>query len=155
MVKNVRVENNSKIWKNTHPCRAQATPPPPPSPSCPPTSGSRSRNTQSDLTTFYRKNINKHGSLNEALSSLPAPKSKLIPTTPDSTTSPTTQATPRSHSQSYSRDTSVPCSYSIVSSLIMAVAASFFLFLIVQYLSLVPPQSQTSTRVPVCGGIKG
>ena len=128
---------------------------PPPSPSCPPNSGSRSRNTQSDLTTFYRKNINKHGSLNEALATLPTPKSKPLRTTPDSTTSPTTQSSPGSHSQSYSRDTNGPCAYSIVSSLIMAVAASFFLLLIVQYLSLVPPQSQTSTRVPVCGGIKG
>jgi len=107
------------------------------------------------MSPYLRKNINKHGSLNEALSTLPTPKSKPLPTTPDSTTSPTTQSSPRSHSQSYSRDTSGPCSYSIVSSLIMAVAASFLVFLIVQYLSLVPPQSQTSTRVPVCGGIKG
>ena len=42
-----------------------------------------------------------------------------------------------------------------VSSLFMAVAASFFLFLLVKYLSLVAPNSQSSTRVPVCGGIKG
>jgi len=113
------------------------------------------------MSPYLRKNINKHGSLNEALSTLPTPKSKPMPCTPDSTTSPspTTQTSPRphssSHSQSYSRDTSGPCSNMIVSTLIMAVAASFFLFLLVQYLSLVPPNSQSSTRVPVCGGIKG
>jgi len=113
------------------------------------------------MSPYLRKNINKHGSLNEALSTLPTPKSKPLPCTPDSTTSPspTTQTSPRPHSsphsQSYSRDTSGPCSNMIVSSLIMAVAASFFLFLLVQYLSLVPPHSQSSTRVPVCGGIKG
>jgi len=113
------------------------------------------------MSPYLRKNINKHGSLNEALSTLPSPKSKPMPCTPDSTTSPspTTQTSPRPHSsphsQSYSRDTNGPCSYMIVSSLIMAVAASFFLFLLVQYLSLVPPHSQSSTRVPVCGGLKG
>jgi len=111
------------------------------------------------MSPYLRKNINKHGSLNEALSTLPSPKSKPLPSTPDSTTSPTTQASPRQHSsphsQSYSRDTSGPCSYMIVSALIMAVAAFFFLFLLVQYLSLVPPQSHSGTRVPVCGGMKG
>jgi len=111
------------------------------------------------MSPYLRKNINKHGSLNEALSTLPSPKTKPMPCTPDSTTSPTTQTSPRphssSHNQSYIRETSGPCSYMIVSSLIMAVAASFFLFLVVQYMSLVPPHSQTSSRVPVCGGIQG
>jgi len=106
------------------------------------------------MSPYLRKNINKHGSLNEALSTLPTPKSKPVPSTPD-TTSPTTQATPRIHSQSYSRDTPGHCSYMIVSSLIMAVAACSLLFLIVQYLSLVPSQAQTGARVPVCAGLKG
>lgn len=111
------------------------------------------------MSPYLRKNINKHGSLNEALSTLPTPKTKPSVAPPDSSSSPTTQAIPRPHSnlhsQSYSRDSDGPCSYMIVSSLIMAVAAAFFLFLIIQYLSLVPPHSQTGTRVPVCGGISG
>jgi len=124
-----------------------------------PTTGYSTTPTFPIMSPYLRKNINKHGSLNEALSTLPTPKSKPPTTTSDTPTSPTTQASPRSHSsphsQSYSRESSGPCSYMIVSSLIMAVAASFFLFLIVQYLSLVPPQSQSSARVPVCGGIRG
>jgi len=106
------------------------------------------------MSPYLRKNINKLGSLNEALSTLPAPKVISSPTTP-SNTSPTTQATPRIHSQSFSKDEAGPCSYMIVSSLIMAVAASFFMFLIVQYLSLVPHQAQSAARIPVCAGIRG
>jgi len=101
---------------------------------------------------YLRKNINKHGSLSEALSTLPPPKSK--PTAASPVTS-TTQVSPRPLSQSYSQDSRGPCSYMVVSSLIMAVAVAFFLFLLWQYLSLVPPQAQPGARVPVCAGIKG
>ena len=40
------------------------------------------------MPPYLRKDINKHGSLNEALSTLPTPKSMLMPCNPDSTTSP-------------------------------------------------------------------
>jgi len=110
------------------------------------------------MSPYLRKNINKHGSLNEALSTLPSPKVKPVASTADSTTSPTTQA-PRpalnpSSQHNYSRDNGSR-SYMMVSSLIMAVAAAFFLVLVIQYLSLKPPQTQTGARVPVCGGIDG
>jgi len=108
------------------------------------------------MSPYLRKNINKHGSLNEALATLPTPKTKPPPPTiTPNTTSPTTQVTPRILSQSYSRDTTGPCSNMIVSSLIIALAACFFLFLIVQYLSLVPPDAHSGARIPVCAGIRG
>lgn len=108
---------------------------------------------------YLRKNLNKHGSLNEALSTLPHQAVKSPPETPEP---PTTQS-PAPHrqpaNQSYSRglDTSTSSQSSwIVSSLIMSTAAIFFLFLAYQYVNLVPgTNKETALTIPICGGLAG
>ena len=121
------------------------------------------------MSPYLRKNIKKHGSLNEALSTLPN-KSKTSVHNPSSspgspvsqvspgTNSVTSQASPKnshnsSYNTSYSRDTEGPCSTMLVSSLIISVAAVFFLVVGVQYLSLAPPPPQSV--ISVCGGAAG
>lgn len=104
---------------------------------------------------YLRKNLNKHGSLNEALSTLPLQKVKSLPQTPDP---PTTQVTRQPANQSYSRaDTSTSSQSSwLVSSLIMSTAAVFFLFLAYQYVNLVPGNNKdTELTIPICGGLPG
>ena len=109
------------------------------------------------MSPYLRKNIKKqHGSLNEALATLP--KSKISQQSPSSpSTSISSQVSPKADNSnqnlSYSRDTDGPCSSMIVSSLIISVAALFFFALAVQYLSLVPPHPQSV--IAVCGGLSG
>ena len=116
------------------------------------------------MSPYLRKNIKKHGSLNEALSTLPSKSKSSSSNPPSASSSPTSssvtsQASPKSSSRnssyntSYSRESEGPCSYMLVSSLIIAVAAVFFLGLAVQYLSLQPPQPQSV--IAVCGGLPG
>lgn len=121
------------------------------------------------LSPFLRKNIKKHGSLNEALSTLPnkSKSSALGPGSPNNSppsspasTSITSQASPKttnhnnsSYNTSYSRDQEGVCSSRIVSTLIMTIGAVFFLGLALQYMSLVP-QPQHSV-IAVCGGLEG
>merc|ERR1711949_86313 len=98
------------------------------------------------MSPYLRKNIKKHGSLNEALSTLPKSKNSSqhhsaagSPAPGNTSSSILTQVSHHnksSYNTSYSRDTEGPCSYMLVSSLIMLVAAVFAVFLAVQYLSL-------------------
>ena len=123
-----------------------------PGPASPSLPGYTSTPSFSIMSPYLRKNIKKHGSLNEALATLPSPK----PGKPGPA-SPTTQASKASssqqHSASYSRENEGPCSYMLVSSLIMTLAAVFFTVVVVQYLSLVPPQAQSV--IAVCAGLPG
>jgi len=121
------------------------------------------------MSPYLRKSIKKnHGSLNEALSTLPKSKSSgQTPNNPPSTSahaspgspSVTSQASPKnshnnsSYNTSYSRDTEGPCSTVLVSSLIICLAAVFFLVVGLQYLSLSPPPA--SSVIAVCGGAAG
>ena len=124
------------------------------------------------MSPYLRKNIKKHGSLNEALSTLPKSKNSSqhhsaagSPAPGNTSSSILTQVSHHnkntaasshnnsSYNTSYSRDTEGPCSYMLVSSLIMLVAAVFAVFLAVQYLSLTPPQAKLA--LAVCGGVAG
>jgi len=107
------------------------------------------------LTPYLRKNLGKHGSLGEAISTLPSQKSKPpAPSTPSSG-SPLTQAKP-GHGQSFRLDMSASsCVKSkAVSSCIVILAVFFFLFLGYQYLSLVPSRKNTP-KIPICAGLQG
>lgn len=121
------------------------------------------------MSPYLRKSIKKnHGSLNEALSTLPKSKSSSqAPSPSPSSTSQTgsgansvtSQASPKnshnnsSYNTSYSRDTEGPCSTVLVSSLIISLAAVFFLVVGLQYLSLAPPPA--ASVIAVCGGAAG
>merc|ERR1719282_1076471 len=120
------------------------------------------------MSPYLRKSIKKnHGSLNEALSTLPKSKSSSqAPSPSPSSTSQTgsgansvtSQASPKnshnsSYNTSYSRDAEGPCSTVLVSSLIISLAAVFFLVVGLQYLSLAPPPA--ASVIAVCGGAAG
>jgi len=126
--------------------------------SCSPTS-----TTYSIMSPHLRKNLNKFGSLNEALSTLPqktgvnglsSSHSSSHDTTPPNSTpppSPVSQATPRNSSTSFRAVEERTCNSMIISTLIIVTALLFFLFIGYQYHNLKPDVS-SSHRVPVCKG---
>merc|ERR1719481_1580889 len=96
-----------------------------------------------------RENIDKFGSLNEALSTLPTnkhpPASRPQMTTQQA--SPLTQATRNQSRQSYSR-TEDRSPSRLIPSIIMSIAFFFFLFLVYQYVNLASDQNQQ--KISIC-----
>ena len=111
------------------------------------------------MSPYLRKSIkqhSKHSSLDEALSTLPASSKPTRMKQPGSSSSIISQATPSknsSYNQSYNKETSGLCSSMLVSSLIMILAVVFFLLVLFQYLSLVPPQARPA--LAACSGLPG
>lgn len=128
-------------------------------PSC-----SSAATTYSIMSPVLRKNLNKFGSLNEALSTLPSQKSgsnglshssSINENTSNHTPppSPVTQATPRNSSSSFrASEERRSCNSMTISMLIISTALLFFLFIAYQYRNL-KPDVTTSHRVPVCKGL--
>ena len=110
------------------------------------------------MSPYLRKSIkqhSKHGSLDEALSTLPASSksSKMKQPVNSSVTSQASPSKNSSYNQSYNKETSGICSSMLVSSLIIVLAAVFFLLVLFQYLSLVPPQARPA--LAACSGLAG